>query len=67
MSGQTYINEYLYKYVNDLKFQLKLVSIFQYDEETLEQALLFYVDTSLFGNCNLNYDQLLILDETRYH
>ena len=67
MSGQTYINEYLYKYVNDLKFQLKLVSIFLYDEETLEQALLFYVDTSLFGNCNLNYDQLLILDETRYH
>ena len=67
MSGQTYINEYLYKYVNDLKFQLKLVSIFLYDEETLEQALLLYVDTSLFGNCNLNYDQLLILDETRYH
>ena len=67
MNGQTYINEYLYKYVNDLKFQLKLVSIFLYDEETLEQALLFYVDTSLFGNCNLNYDQLLILDETRYH
>ena len=67
MIGQTYINEYLYKYVNDLKFQLKLVSIFLYDEETLEQALLFYVDTSLFGNCNLNYDQLLILDETRYH
>ena len=67
MNGQTYINEYLYKYVNDLKFQLKLVSIFIYDEETLEQALLFYVDTSLFGNCNLNYDQLLILDETRYH
>ena len=67
MNGQTYINEYLYKYVNDLKFQLKLVSIFLYDEETFEQALLFYVDTSLFGNCNLNYDQLLILDETRYH
>ena len=46
MNGQTYINEYLYKYVNDLKFQLKLVSIFLYDEETLEQALLFYVDTA---------------------
>ena len=39
MNGQTYINEYLCKYVNDLndlKFQLKLVSIFLYDEETLE-------------------------------